>query len=86
MNETPGSYETAREPEHRLSTERVLEITLREMQAIGQAWRLDWSDFDGRVLRNQLNDLSDWAEKAARDDTRSEYIAGSEFLSEVRQG
>lgn len=26
-------------------------------EALGTAWRNDWSDFDGRTLRSQLEDL-----------------------------
>ncbi len=26
--------------------------------ALGRAWRMDWSDFDGRTLRAQLEELS----------------------------
>ena len=28
--------------------------TIEDVRAIGQAWREDWSDFDGRTLRDQL--------------------------------
>ena len=51
-------------------TEAILDIVLREMRAVGAAWRMDWSDFDGRTLRDQLNDIAEWAERArTRGDT-----------------
>lgn len=28
------------------------------LQLLGTAYRMDWSDFDGRTLRDQLNDLA----------------------------
>lgn len=28
------------------------------LQALGSAWRGDWSDFDGRTLRDQLKEIS----------------------------
>ncbi len=67
---------------HRLGTEQVLEITLGEMQQIGAGWRVDWSGFDGRYLRSQLDDLAKWANQAARDETRVEYTAGTNFHKE----
>jgi len=29
---------------------------------VGQDWRNDWSDFDGRTLRDQMNDLRNVAD------------------------
>ena len=54
----------------------ILKIVLREMKAIGEGWRMDWSDFDGRTLRDQLNNLAEWAETGDDPD----YTSGSEFL------
>lgn len=34
-----------------------------EVKAIGQYWRNDWSDFDGRTLRYQLDDAVENYEK-----------------------
>lgn len=60
---------------------KVLAIVLREMNAYGQAWRLDWSDFDGRQLRSQLEGISAWATCAIADDAEHlDYKAGTEFL------
>jgi hypothetical protein len=33
----------------------LLEMIKRELTALGRGWRMDYSDFDGRTLRNQLN-------------------------------
>lgn len=27
------------------------------LKALGQAWRMDWAAFDGRTLRDQLDDV-----------------------------
>lgn len=35
------------------------------MRAIGQAWRGDWGDFDGRTLRDQLSELAEIVQEAA---------------------
>jgi hypothetical protein len=29
------------------------------LRLLGQSWRSDWSDFDGRTLRSQLEGISD---------------------------
>jgi len=64
----------------------VLAIVLREMQAYGQGWRLDWSSFDGRTLRGQLGSLADWAHHALEGTTKGrEYTAGSDFLRKQEQ-
>ena len=63
-----------------MDTDRILEIVLREMTAYGQGYRLDWSDFDGRTLRDQLNRIRDWAIRAKTDPNIFEYKAGSIFL------
>ena len=49
------------------------------MKAYGQGWRLDWSDFDGRTLRDQLDFLVYWAENPNRS---ADYTDGSDFLKE----
>ena len=66
-----------------MKTEKVLEIVLREMTAYGAAYRLDWSDFDGRTLRNQLARLADWAEMALRNELDNEYTLGTLLLKEA---
>ena len=35
--------------------EELEEHALDALAAVGQSWRGDWSDFDGRTLRDQLN-------------------------------
>lgn len=35
------------------------EAVVSAMHALGAAWRGDWSDFDGRTLRDQLGVLED---------------------------
>lgn len=68
-----------------LTTEQVLEITLREMKAFGMGWRMNWSEFDGRYLRAQLNTLAEWAERAARgENVGDDYSEGSNFLEDQR--
>jgi len=58
--------------------EKILEIVIREMLAIGDAWRFDWGDFDGRQLRRQLGYLASWAENPTAD-----YTEGSEFYAQT---
>lgn len=36
---------------------RAPDASLAAMAALGNAWRGDWSEFDGRTLRSQLDDL-----------------------------
>lgn len=66
-----------------MEAKKVLDIVMREMCAYGQGWRADWSDFDGRVLRQQLERLASWAADAlvwiGKD---TDYTQGSEFLEE----
>ena len=37
-----------------------IEAVADAMNALGSAWRGDWSFFDGRQLRDELGDLSMW--------------------------
>ncbi len=60
----------------------VLIIVLREMTALGRGWRMDWSDFDGRTLRHQLNGIEEWAERALVSDEVLDYRLGTEFEEE----
>lgn len=39
---------------------RQLKIVARELSALGQYYRNDWSDFDGRTLRDQLQGIAIW--------------------------
>ena len=36
------------------------EILKREISALGQYYRNDWSDFDGRTLRDELDSIMEW--------------------------
>lgn len=36
----------------------VIQAAQNALSAIGGRWRADWSDFDGRTLRDQLNEVS----------------------------
>ena len=65
--------------------EEVLKVVLREMCAYGEAWRLDWSDFDGRQLLRQLDSLAEWAERALSDPTVGEYSDGTLFLDAQKE-
>jgi len=60
----------------------VLKIVLREMTAYGYGWRNDWSNFDGRHLRDQLNDLETWAKQALLSKEPSDFDKGTTFLAE----
>lgn len=43
-----------------ITQDERIKITIREMKALGQTWRNDWSDFDGRTLRYQLELLANF--------------------------
>lgn len=58
--------------------QEILETVLANIEAYGQGWRHDWSWFDGRTLRNQMNGLIEWAES----NPTTVYSAGIEFLLE----
>jgi len=60
---------------------KVLEIVRREIEAIGQGWRNDWSFFDGRTLRAQLESISNFADKALKSNIDIDYTEGTEFLN-----
>ncbi len=66
-----------------MDAEVVLRVVLREMGAYGQGWRLNWSEFDGRQLRYQLEGIDKWATQALSGSAvEDDYTAGSEFLKE----
>ena len=67
-----------------MDAQKVLDIVLREMTAIGEGWRADWNGFDGRTLRHQLGKLADWARMALRSDNDLDYTDGTEFLKDQR--
>ncbi len=60
----------------------IIEILCREMRAYGNAWRMDWSDFDGRQLLSQLGSLAIWAENSLKLEEGDDfnYVDGTEFL------
>ncbi len=60
----------------------VLKVVLREMTAIGTGWRMNWSDFDGRTLRDQLNALESWAVDALSSQQITDYQEGTRFRDE----
>lgn len=50
-------------------------LAVRAMQNLGQMWRGDWSDFDGRTLRDQLNALAPLIEaEHAGEDVRERVL------------
>ena len=65
-----------------MNSDEVLRIVLREMCEYGSGWRLDWSSFDGRYLRDQLDELALWAERALKSDEILNYDAGTKFHQE----
>ena len=65
-----------------MDDQQILHVVLREMQAIGSGWRNNWSEFDGRWLRDQLDAIAVWAWKAREDPSTPEYTAGTEFYKE----
>ena len=49
---------------------------LDALTALGQAWRGNWSDFDGRTLRGQLSDLRKIIEKAHQGEPVTADVTG----------
>lgn len=44
---------------------------------LGEQWRGDWSDFDGRTLRDQLDDIAEIIRRECRgDEDVDDYVAG----------
>jgi len=52
-------------------------ILERELKALGQYYRNDWSEFDGRTLKNQIEKIFDWFNK----EDEIEFVEFSEQLS-----
>lgn len=65
-----------------MDAKKVVEIMGRELGAIGQFYRNDWSDFDGRSLRSQLNELASWGKHAINGETQEEFTRFTERLAE----
>lgn len=54
------------------------QILIRELTSLGSYWRNDWSDFDGRTLRNQLGHITRWY---ADDNNESDFTDFTELLA-----
>lgn len=54
------------------------EILIRELIALGQYWRNDWSDFDGRTLKSQLDYICHWYSQ----DKEPDFTSFSDQLNE----
>ena len=65
-----------------MTKDDVLNVMDRELTAIGQYYRNDWSGFDGRTLRMQLNRLSEWSKRASNRETEDDFTDFSEMLTE----
>lgn len=65
-----------------MNEKNVIEIMGRELAAIGQYYRNDWSDFDGRTLRSQLAGLAAWGKQAANGEIVDEFTSFTEMLTE----
>lgn len=39
-----------------------MSYTTSALRLLGECWRSDWSEFDGRTLRSQLDDIADIAQ------------------------
>jgi len=63
-----------------MKAEKVLQIVQREICAIGEDWRMDWSDFDGRILRDQLDAISSFIDMALKSDVDIDFTEGTERL------
>ncbi len=65
-----------------MEKEQILMVVKREMCSLGEYYRNDWSDFDGRTLRNQLDILGGWATDAENGKTNEEFTAYSEMFEQ----
>jgi hypothetical protein len=50
--------------------------TLAALNALGSAWRGDWSEFDGRTLRCQLDEIAALAQKEVCGEDVKRDLAG----------
>ena len=67
-----------------MTDREILEVVLREMTAYGRGWRKNWSGFDGRTLKHQLNSIAEWAQEAIRTREESNFTGGTEMEQERR--
>lgn len=57
--------------------------SMRLLRAIAQSYRNDWSDFDGRGAKRQLDAVADLAEREhAGEDVKAEVESELEMLAE----
>ena len=71
-----------------MDASKVLAIVLREMTAYGRGWRADWSWFDGRTLRDQLDGLAAWAKRVQEPEVAigdADFNAGTLFEKEQHE-
>ena len=66
--------------------EEILAVVLREMVAVGNRWRMDWSDFDGRQLRYELDAIAKWSMDALEGKVEEEYTEESEAYAKAIRG
>lgn len=64
--------------------EDIIQSMRRELNALGQYYRNDWSDFDGRTLRSQLNQLTNWSIRVV-DDKVEDFTEFTELLEDQSQ-
>lgn len=73
---------TDRPKDTRVDELERLEDRIRQARSaltfLGTAWRLDWSDFDGRTLRAQLDDISAILEGRR---TSDQFLAGASICA-----
>lgn len=65
-----------------MNAEKVVEIMGRELGAIGQYYRNDWSDFDGRTLRSELNELAQWGAGAVKGEGALDFTDFTDMLAD----
>ncbi len=58
--------------------EEILEVVILEMRSYACGWRSDGSDFNGRVLQWQFDDLTEWAMLSLTTEME-EFTGGTEF-------
>lgn len=64
--------------------EDIIQSMRRELNALGQYYRNDWSDFDGRTLRSQLNQLTNWSIRVV-DNKVEDFTEFTELLEDQSQ-
>jgi hypothetical protein len=59
-----------------VEVKNVPEASLAAMKALGDKWRGDWSDFDGRTLRDQLAELDELIRAEVAGEDVTDMVAG----------